>query len=67
MLLSDMLIRIFDLVMLMLSDLKKREGSLIDRGFQNRRANVIQIKLVVKNLGMTNIGNTNLVVLNNYH
>lgn len=67
MLLSDMLIRIFDLVMLMLSDLKKREGSLIDKGFQNTRANVIQIKLVEKNLGMTNIGNTNLVVLNNYH
>lgn len=67
MMLSDMLIRIFDLGLLMLSDLKKREGSLIDKGFQNTRANVIQIKLVVKNLGMTNIGNTNLVVLNNYH
>lgn len=31
MLLSDMLIRIFDLAMLILSDLKKKESSLIDK------------------------------------
>lgn len=30
-------------------------------------ANIIKIKLVVKNLGITKIDNTNLVVLNNYH
>lgn len=31
------------------------------------RVKVIKIKLVVKNLRITDIGNTNLVVLNNYH
>lgn len=30
-------------------------------------ANVIKIKLVVKNFGTTNIGNANLIVSNNYH
>ena len=66
MLFSDMLVRIFHLVMLTLSDLKKREDSFVE-GFQNMGKNVMKIKPVVKNLGTTNIGNTNLVVWNNYH
>lgn len=61
-----MLVRMFDLVMLMLSVLRKREDSFVE-GFQNMGANVIKIKLVVKNLGTTSIGNTNMVVVNNHH
>ena len=49
MLFSDMLVRIFHLVMLTLSDLKKREDSFVE-GFQNMGTNVMKIKPVVKKL-----------------
>lgn len=53
--------------MLMLSDLKKREDSFLDRMISEHEDKCNKNKTGGEKFGNPNIGNTKLVVLNNYH